>query len=119
MGGILHRRLGELLDHPHVGDVRGRGLLAGIEFVLDKASRKPFDRSLRMAETLAETAQEAGLVVWPHGAMQGGGGVDLILVGPPFIVTEDEISELVRRLRAALDTTLEKLRKQGLRQEAR
>jgi len=119
MGSILHRRLAELRDHPHVGDVRGRGLLAGIEFVEDKASRKPFDRSLRMAETLAETAQEAGLVVWPHGGMLGDRGVDLILVGPPFIVTEDEISELVGRLRTALDTTLEKLRKQGFRQEAR
>lgn len=110
MGAVLLRRLAELLDHPHVGDVRGRGLLAGIEFVEDKASRRPFDRSLRMAETLAETAQEAGLVVWPHGGQLDGEGVDLVLIGPPFIVTEDEISELVGRLRTALDTTIDRIR---------
>jgi len=119
MGAVLFRHLAGLLDHPHVGDVRGRGLLAGIEFVEDKASRKPFDRSLRLAETLAETAQEAGLVVWPHGGQLHGTGVDLILVGPPFIIDEDEIRELVGRLRTALDATLEKLRGRRLRPEAR
>jgi hypothetical protein len=111
MGAVLHRRLAELRDHPHVGDVRGRGLLAGIEFVADKASRRPFDRSLRMAETLAEAAQEAGLVVWAHGGeLPGGSGVDLVLIGPPFIISEDEISELVGRLRSALDATIARIR---------
>ncbi len=111
MGAVLFQRLAELLDHPHVGDVRGRGLLAGIEFVEDKTARKPFDRSLRMAETLAEAAQAAGLVLWPHGGQADGRGGDLVLVGPPFIVTEDEISELVARLRTALDATIEQIRK--------
>jgi adenosylmethionine-8-amino-7-oxononanoate aminotransferase len=110
MGVVLFQRLAELLDHPHVGDVRGRGLLAGIEFVEDKASRRPFDRSLRLAETLTETAQAAGLVLWPHGGQAAGRGGDLVLIGPPFIITEDEISELVRRLRLALDTTIERIR---------
>ncbi|HET9386694.1 MAG TPA: aminotransferase class III-fold pyridoxal phosphate-dependent enzyme, partial [Gemmatimonadales bacterium] len=94
MGRVLHQRLGKLAELPHVGDVRGRGLLAGIEFVEDKASRRPFARSLRLAETLGETAQEAGLVVWPHGGQPDREGGDLVLVGPPFIVTEDEISEI-------------------------
>ena len=110
MGAILFQRLAELQGHPHVGDVRGRGLLAGIEFVEDKASRRPFDRSLRMAETLAETAQEAGLVLWPHGGQLDGRGVDLALIGPPFVISEDEIGELVRRLGVALDATIAKLR---------
>lgn len=110
MGAVLLRRLAELLDHPHVGDVRGRGLLAGIEFVEDKASRRPFDRSLRMAETLAEAAQDAGLVVWPHGGQADGQGGDLVLIGPPFIIAEDEISELVARLRKALDRTIAAIR---------
>jgi adenosylmethionine-8-amino-7-oxononanoate aminotransferase len=99
MGEVLHDRLRELSDHPHVGDVRGRGLLAGIEFVEDKTSRKPFDRRLRMAETFMEAAQAAGLVVWPNS------DGDLVLIGPPFIITEEEISELVRLFRIALDTT--------------
>jgi len=115
MGGVLFQHLAELQGHPHVGDVRGRGLLAGIEFVEDKASRTPFDRSLRMAETLAETAQDAGLVVWPHGGQADGRGGDLILIGPPFIITEDEISELMSRLRMALDATLERIRDRSRR----
>ena len=110
MGALLAERLAELLAHPNVGDVRGRGLLAGIEFVADKASRLPFDRGLRMAETLALAAQEEGLVVWPHGGELHGAGVDLVLVGPPFVVDEDEIAELVRRLRIALDATVAKIR---------
>jgi adenosylmethionine-8-amino-7-oxononanoate aminotransferase len=110
MGVVLFQHLSELLDHPHVGDGRGRGLLAGIEFVEDKASRKPFDRSLRMVETLTETAQAAGLVLWPHGGQADGKGGDLILIGPPFIITEDEIAELVGRLRTALDATIERIR---------
>jgi adenosylmethionine-8-amino-7-oxononanoate aminotransferase len=119
MGEVLFRHLAELKDHPNVGDVRGRGLLAGIEFVEDKASRRPFDRALRMAETLAETAQEGGLVLWPHGGQLEGGGGDLVLIAPPFIIGEDEISVLVARLRIALDTTLEKLQGRKQREEAR
>ena len=68
-----------------------------------------------MAETLAETAQDAGLVVWPHGGQADGRGGDLILIGPPFIITEDEISELMSRLRMALDATLERIRDRSRR----
>jgi adenosylmethionine-8-amino-7-oxononanoate aminotransferase len=109
MGTVLFRRLAELLDHPHVGDVRGRGLLAGVEFVEDKASRRPFDRELRMVETLTEAAQAAGLVLWPQAGSAEGGVGDLVLIAPPFIVTEQEIAELVARLRQALDATIAKL----------
>jgi len=110
MGRVLHAQLATLLDHPLVGDVRGRGLLAGIELVEDKLSRRPFDRSKRVAETLTDVAQAAGLVVWPNAGQAGGGNGDLILVGPPFVISEDEISELVRLLLDALDTTLAVLR---------
>ena len=111
MGTVLFRRLAELLEHPHVGDVRGRGLLAGVEFVQDKASRRPFDRSLRMVETLVETAQAAGLALWPQAGSAEGGQGDLVLVSPPFIVAEEEIAEIVARLRGALDATIAKIRK--------
>jgi adenosylmethionine-8-amino-7-oxononanoate aminotransferase len=108
LGEVLRRRLGELREHPLVGDVRGRGLFAGIELVADKASRRPFERSLHVAETLTAEAQELGLVVWP-GSGQADGQGDLILIGPPFIIGEDEIAELAQRLRAALDRTGERL----------
>ncbi|MHC4494025.1 MAG: hypothetical protein ACYTDU_20715 [Planctomycetota bacterium] len=89
-----------------MGDVRGRGLLAGVEFVADKSSRTPFDRRLRMVEAFTEAAQAAGLVVWPNAGQADGTNGDLVLIGPPFIVTEDEISELVRLFRIALDTAI-------------
>jgi adenosylmethionine-8-amino-7-oxononanoate aminotransferase len=110
MGRVLFERLAELRDHPHVGDVRGRGLLAGVEFVADRASRRPFERSLRMVETLTETAQAAGLVLWPQAGSAEGGVGDLVLIAPPFVVTEEEISELVGRLRRALDATIARIR---------
>jgi len=105
MGEVLHRHLAGLRDHPLVGDVRGRGLFAGVELVEDRTTRKPFDRRLRVAETLADLAQAAGLVVWPGTGQADGTNGDLVLVGPPFIVSEDEIAELVRLLRLALDRT--------------
>jgi adenosylmethionine-8-amino-7-oxononanoate aminotransferase len=94
----------------YIADVRGRGLLAGIELVEDKALRKPFDRSLRLAETFTDAAQDAGLVVWPNAGQAGGGNGDLILIGPPFVIDEDEILELMRLLRRVLDTTFNILR---------
>jgi hypothetical protein len=110
MGRVLHEQLALLRDHPLVGDVRGRGLLAGIELVEDAATRRPFDRSLRVAETLADEAQAAGLVVWPNAGQAAGGKGDLILIGPPFVIGEEEISELMRLLRSALDATWAMLR---------
>jgi adenosylmethionine-8-amino-7-oxononanoate aminotransferase len=110
MGEVLQRCLGELREHPNVGDVRGRGLLAGIEFVEDKQSRKPFDPSVRMAETFTQAAQAAGLVVWPSSGYTDQMDGDLVLIGPPFIITESEISELLQRFRSALDTAIEEIR---------
>jgi len=110
MGEILQRRLAELLDHPNVGDVRGRGLFAGVEFVEDKESRKPFDPRLRVAETFTQAAQAAGLAVWPNSGYTEQENGDLVLIGPPFIITESEISELVELFRSALETAIEKIR---------
>ena len=113
MGSLLHKSLRELSALPHVGDVRGRGLLAGVEFVKDKASRRPFSRSLKVAETFTEAAQAAGLVVWPNTGQADGTDGDLVMIGPPFIVTEDEIAEISRLFRSALETTFKKLRLAG------
>jgi hypothetical protein len=109
MGRVLHEELASLHDHPLVGDVRGRGLLAGIELVEDKATRRSFHRSLHVAETLGDAAQAAGLVVWPNAGYLDGKG-DLIVIGPPFVIGEEEISLLVRLLRSALDATWAVLR---------
>ena len=107
MGRVLHRRLEELRALPFVGDVRGRGLLAGVELVADPATREPLPRSARLAETLTDAALEEGLVVWPNIGHADGRDGDLVMVAPPFIVTEDQIDEMLvlmtRALRRAAD----------------
>jgi adenosylmethionine-8-amino-7-oxononanoate aminotransferase len=105
MGEVLHRRLAELKSHPCVGDVRGRGLLAGIEIVADRATRRPFASSLRVAERVAAAALEHGLVVWPNAGQLEDGSGDLVLVAPPYVISEDQIEELVLALGRALEAT--------------
>jgi len=101
LGRVLHQRLAALADLPHVGDVRGRGLLAGIEFVEDKATRAPFPRAARFAEAFTEAALDAGLVVWPNVGHADGVNGDLVVVAPPFIITEQEIDQIVARFTTA------------------
>ena len=101
LGRVLQRRLATLAELPHVGDVRGRGLLAGIEFVEDKASRAPFPRAAKFVEAFTEAAHGAGLVVWPNVGHADGVNGDLVAVAPPFIITEQEIEELVTRFTRA------------------
>src|SRR5258708_8220952 len=66
IGKELQRRLASLRRLPYVGDVRGRGLLAGIEFVEDKATRAPFPREAKFAETFTEAAHVERLYICPH-----------------------------------------------------
>lgn len=108
LGEYLFNRLESVSDLPAVGDVRGRGLLAGVEFVEDKVSRRPFPRSLHFAEAFTENAQDEGLVVWPNVGHAGGDG-DLAMLAPPFTVTEQEIDEIVLRFKKALERTLKAL----------
>jgi len=110
MGRVLHERLRLLADLPHVGDVRGRGLLAGIEFVEDKGSRAPFPRSEKFAERFADAALAAGITVWPNVGHADGTSGDAALIAPPFIITEPEIDEIVGRLTTALEKTLSKVK---------
>lgn len=102
MGRKLHEALEPLRGLPNVGDIRGRGLLAGIEFVADTETRVPFPRSARFAERITAAAQRAGLMVWPNTGHADGTDGDLVMLAPPFIITEAEIAEIVARFRTAL-----------------
>jgi adenosylmethionine-8-amino-7-oxononanoate aminotransferase len=106
MGRVLHRALSELRALPHVGDVRGRGLFAGIEFVADTVTRAPFARTEGFAEAFVASALQEGLVVWPNVGHADGVNGDLVMIAPPFVITEVEIGEIVARFARAMTRTL-------------
>ena len=103
MGPVFHQKLQALKKHEVVGDIRGRGLLAGIEFVEDRATRRPFPRKKKFAESFADAALAEGLMTWPNAGQADGDEGDLAMLAPPFIITEAEIDDLVARFSAALD----------------
>lgn len=105
MGGVLHRQLQALRGLPHVGDVRGRGLLAGVEFVADVDTRAPFPRAAGFAERLSAAALDEGLVLWPNVGQADGTNGDLVMIAPPFVISDEEIGELVQRLTRAIEQT--------------
>jgi hypothetical protein len=104
MAPVFHRRLATLRDLPYVGDVRGRGLLAGVEIVQNKETREPFARGAHVAERLTTAALRAGLVVWPNVGHADGKRGDLLMLAPPFIISEEEIDAIIERLGATLET---------------
>lgn len=106
LGRIFHERLQTLRGLPYVGDVRGRGLLAGIEFVEDVESGAPFLREQRFAERFTASAERAGLMVWPNTGQADGVNGDLVMLAPPFVITEGEIDEIVTRFRSALEAVM-------------
>ena len=93
-------------DHPHVGDIRGRGLLMAIELVADRPSKRPFDPALRLHARIKSEAMARGLMVYPMGGTLDGRAGDHVLIAPPFITTPAEIDEIVGRLGTAVDAAL-------------
>ena len=67
-------------------------------------------RSAKFAERFADAALDAGLTVWPNVGQADGTNGDLVMVAPPFIITEEEIGEIVSRFTKALEKTLSKLK---------
>jgi adenosylmethionine-8-amino-7-oxononanoate aminotransferase len=106
-GALLRKRLHEALEgHDHAGDIRGRGLLCGIELVKDTVTRQPFDAGQALARRIQRTAQELGLLCYPSSGTADGQHGDHILLAPPFTVQRGEIDELVQKLVLALDSEL-------------
>ncbi|MGH6624585.1 MAG: aminotransferase class III-fold pyridoxal phosphate-dependent enzyme, partial [Burkholderiaceae bacterium] len=106
-GARLRTRLGDAFDsHPHVGEVRGRGLFYGIELVKDRVSKEPFDPGLRLAARIKGAAFERGLICYPMSGTIDGARGDHVLLAPPFIISDDELGMLVERLVAAIDSSI-------------
>ncbi|CAM2340199.1 aspartate aminotransferase family protein [Burkholderia vietnamiensis] len=92
--------------HPHVGDVRGRGLFVGVELVRDRDSKAPFDPKLKLHAAVKREAMQRGLMVYPMGGTIDGVHGDHILVAPPFICTAQQIGTIVERLSGAIGAAL-------------
>jgi len=102
--GALRDRFGQ---HPQVGDIRGRGLFRGLELVADRESKAPFDPARRLHARIKAAAMEAGLICYPMGGTLDGQCGDHVLLAPPFIITPDQIGELVDKLSQAIDRALD------------
>jgi adenosylmethionine-8-amino-7-oxononanoate aminotransferase len=102
-GRHLERRLDPLRSRRMVGDIRGKGLMWGVEFVRDRSTKQPFDRGLRVAERVGESAFSRGLIIYPGSGNVDGVRGDQILIGPPLVITDAEIDRLVEMLADAID----------------
>lgn len=92
--------------HPHVGDIRGRGLFQALELVEDRASKRPFPRARRIAERLRTAGLAHGLVCYPSSGTADGERGDHVLLAPPYVIDDAEIAILVDKLDAALADAL-------------
>ncbi len=102
-GEKLRARFG---SHPNVGDIRGRGLFWGLEFVRDRATKEPFDPALGLHARLKAHAMNQGLMCYPMGGTLDGRRGDHVLLAPPFIMEEGHADEIVDKLGAALERAL-------------
>ena len=100
----MQARLQELRAHPHVGDVRGIGLIAAVEFVEDRETRRPFDAAIGFHKQVSSEAASQGLLT------RALPGCDAVAFSPPLCVSESEIDEMVRRLEKSLEAVTGRVR---------
>lgn len=106
-GEQLRARLREALgEHPNLGDIRGRGLFVGVEFVADRGSKATLDPALKTHAQLKSAAMQNGLLVYPMGGTVDGVCGDHVLFAPPFICTPQDIDSIVERFAAAVRAVL-------------
>lgn len=99
----LEKALGQ---HPNVGDIRGRGLLQGVEFVADRETKAPFDPALKFNQRVKAEAMARGVVVYPMPGTIDGVHGDHIVLAPPFICTDADIDAIVEAVAAAVPAAL-------------
>ena len=106
-GPYLRARMEEALGrHPHVGDIRGRGFLQGVELVEDRETKEPFDPEARMFQRVMKAGFDNGLIVYPTGGNVDGVRGDQFIVSPPYTATRDEIDEIAALLGPTIDRAI-------------
>jgi adenosylmethionine-8-amino-7-oxononanoate aminotransferase len=107
-GAKLEGLLKDAFDaHPHVGDIRGRGLFWGIELVKDRAAKTPFDPALQLHARIKREAFARGLMVYPMGGTVDGRYGDHVLLAPPFIAGDADLALIAQRLAAAIQAAIQ------------
>ena len=102
-GSVLEVELDTLLESRAVGDVRGIGMLRGVEFVAERAGKQPFPRERKFSSRVAQAAAARGVLVYPmQGCVDGYAG-DHLLIAPPAVITTEEIRWAVGELRGAIE----------------
>ena len=100
---LLHSKFNQ---HPHIGDIRGRGLFRAIELVNDRNTKAPFDPELKIAAKIKKSAQNNGLLCYPMSGTIDGKLGDHVLLAPPFVISNDELDELVDKLSVTIDQVI-------------
>jgi adenosylmethionine-8-amino-7-oxononanoate aminotransferase len=100
MGELLRKRLADLEEHPHVAEIRGLGLMQAIELVRDKSTLERFPAEMRVTRRVVAAGLRNGVFFYPAGS---GAAQDVIMLGPPFIITEGDIELLVSVLEQSID----------------
>lgn len=103
LGEYLGQKLYEALsEHPYIGDIRGKGLFWGLEFVQNRATKAPFPAKEKIFERVRQRAFDNGLMVYYSQGCADGVNGDVIMLGPPLIVTQEQVDEIVDLLAAAI-----------------
>lgn len=100
---LLHSKFNQ---HPHIGDIRGRGLFRAIELVEDRDTKAPFDPELKIAAKIKKSAQNNGLLCYPMSGTIDGKLGDHVLLAPPFVISNNELDELVDKLSVTIDQVI-------------
>jgi adenosylmethionine-8-amino-7-oxononanoate aminotransferase len=107
LGLDLQQRLQQAFGaHPHIGDIRGRGLFQGLELVAERDSKAPFPAEAKLHARIKKAAMQEGLLCYPMGGTLDGRSGDHILLAPPFILEEAQLDELVDKLQRAIDQAI-------------
>ncbi|MFC1771486.1 aspartate aminotransferase family protein [Candidatus Margulisiibacteriota bacterium] len=108
-GAYLRQKLQDLYQYSLVGDIRGKGLMLGIEFVKDQRTKQPFPASDKVKDIFTSSCLEEGLVMYPGGGSADGVNGDHTLIAPPLNITKEEVDELFIRLEKGIKKTSKSL----------
>jgi len=113
MGRFFDRKIPSLYEIPVVGEIRGMGMMRGIEIVANRETRAPFPPSVKAAALVTEECMKRGLVVYPGTGQIGGVAGDQFLFAPPLNVSREEMDTMTARLEEALKASSEALKGKG------